>query len=81
MKDKILEKFAYDTGATDSGINHLKEDIKKYLLNLSEDEFRLFLSRLIREEFLSKNSLEQGYGIEDVSNFINWIKYDLEIDI
>ena len=67
MKDKILERFAYDT--------------KEYLLNLSENEFRLFLSRLIREEFLSENSLEQGYGIEDVSSFINWIKYDLEIDI
>ena len=81
MKDKILERFASDTGATDSGINHSKEDIKEYLLNLSENEFRLFLSRLIREEFLSENSLEQGYGIEDVSSFINWIKYDLEIDI
>ena len=81
MKDKILEKFAYDTGATDSGTNHSKEEIKEYLLNLSENEFRLFLSRLIRDEFLSEESLEQGYGIEDVSSFINWIKCDLGIDI
>ena len=81
MQDKILERFAYDTGAKDSGINHSKEEIKDYLLNLSENEFRLFLSRIIREEFLSEDALMQGYGIEDVCSFIDWIRNDLEISI
>lgn len=78
---KIIERFTYDTGATDSGINHSKEEIKEYLLNLSDDEFRLILSRLIREQFLSEDALIQGYGIEDVCSFIDWIRNDLEISI
>lgn len=75
--------FAYDTGCTDSGIkDELLRERVKYSLSIMEDvEFRLFISRYIREYYLSETSLENGYGIEDVSAFIKWFGEYMDIDI
>jgi hypothetical protein len=83
LYENIDGLFAYDTGCTDSGIKdeELRERVK-YNLNVMEDtEFRLFISRYIREYYLSESSLENGYGIEDVSTFIKWLREYMDIDI
>lgn len=55
LYENINGLFAYDTGCTDSGIKdeELRETVK-YSLNVMEDtEFRLFISRYIREYYYS----------------------------
>lgn len=71
----IYRLFAYDTGATDSGIKdeYLRDKIIKYIQGLSEDEMRIFLSNYIRESFVSPEAIADGYGVEDVKAFIEWL--------
>jgi hypothetical protein len=40
---------------------------------------RLFLSRLIRDMWLTEEALAQGYGIEDVMSFAAWLDERMEI--
>ncbi|WP_025909345.1 hypothetical protein [Priestia flexa] len=75
--------FAYDTGCTDSGIKdeQLREEITDYLHSLEDDDFRITLSTYIREYYVSEKAVEQGYGIEDVAEFINWLSDRMGIDL
>lgn len=73
---KSIDKlFAYDTGASDSGVKdeNLRTKIIKYINKLSDDEFRIFMSTYIRERFVSEDAIKNGYGIEDVKSFIEWL--------
>ncbi len=74
--------YAYDCGCTDSGIHNekLKNEVIIHLQNLSEDELRILLSEFLREYFLTEDALRQGYGIEDVSRFIEWLAEDMDTD-
>lgn len=67
--------FAYDTGATDSGVHdsQLKQALIAFIKALDETNYRLFLSEFIREHFLSDEALKQGYGIDDVREFLEWL--------
>ena len=58
MKDEILERFAYDTGATDSGINHSKEDIKEYYIQALQLEPKLLIDYLIQEIKVFEDKIE-----------------------
>jgi hypothetical protein len=80
MARNIDGLFAYDTGATDSGIKdeHLRAKVINCMQNLSEDELRIFLSNYIRERFLSSSAIANGYGIEDVKAFIEWLDEYME---
>ena len=74
--------FAYDAGCTDSGIKdeQLREEVINYLHSLEDDEFRITLSTYLRKYYVSEEAVEQGYGIEDVANFIEWLSDRMEID-
>lgn len=65
---------AYDDGAPDSGIHdeRLRARCVSHLNAMSEDERRLMISRFLREYYLSDEALAQGYGWEDVHDFIDW---------
>lgn len=73
--ESIDRLFAYDTGAVDSGIKnkYLRDKIIEYLYNLSNDELRIFLSDFIRKRFVSPEAIAEGYGIDDVKIFIEWL--------
>jgi hypothetical protein len=73
--DALNGLFAYDTGCTDSGVKDetLRAKVVSYLNSLSEDEFRITLSIFIREAFVSEEAINEGYGIEDVKSFIEWM--------
>lgn len=74
---------AYDYGATDSGVHNdeLKQAVKNYLRELDSHSFRLTISRYIRKSLLSEDALDEGYGIGDVKELIEWIEYELGINI
>jgi hypothetical protein len=82
LGDALIGLLAYDGGAVDSGIhdNALKQRCFDQLHAMSEKESRFFLSRLIRDTYLTEARIEMGYGIESVQGFIRWLSdqgYDL----
>ncbi|PEM55339.1 hypothetical protein [Bacillus wiedmannii] len=84
---KIFESmeglYAFDTGSTDSGINDelLRKQIVSYLETLDDNEFRILMSTFIREYFVSHEAIENGYGIEDLVQFIKWLDEFMGIEI
>lgn len=77
----LSEIFAYDLGCTDSGNNCdlLREQLKVTLENMDEKILRIILSKHIRDYFLTDEAISQGYGIEDVKRFIEWLDESIGI--
>jgi hypothetical protein len=73
--DRLEGIFAYDRGATDSGIHdeNLRAELIAELKTLTPDDDRLRLSRWLREAYLSEEGLKMGYGWEDVVSFVEWL--------
>lgn len=70
--------YAYDTGATDSGIHD--EDLReRCIAALQErqqpgaDQWRQWLARLVRDAYLSDEALARGYGLADALGFAEWL--------
>jgi len=77
LMDALSGLFAYDSGATDSGI-HDEELRARVIEEIRSDagQFSLFgdrVSRLAREMFLTDEAIDEGYGLEDVQLFANWL--------
>lgn len=86
LQDTLDGLYAYDTGSVDSGI-HDEELRQRCIAELrsrlgpGEMAPRLFLSRMIRDMWLSEEALAQGYGIEDAVGFIVWLDERMESGI
>lgn len=67
--------YAYDTGSVDSGIKDelLRGKVKNYLTTISGNDVELLIAKYVREYYLSDEALEEGYGLEDVIEFSNWL--------
>ena len=78
MSRKLVKRFSYDTGCTDSGVCYDIQEFRDYFEHFGGDNFRLFTSRLIRENFLTEDALKDGYGFEDALEFIDWFYKILE---
>lgn len=75
IRDKavMLEAlFAFDTGCVDSGIHDdiIKSSIFKEIRK--SEEIPEFVNEIPRF-FLSKEGIEQGYSLEDVRMFLDWL--------
>ena len=83
LKDALIGLLNYDTGATDAGVKNelLREAAIKQLRDMSDDEFRFWMSRFVREEFLAEPKLHAGYGVEDVLGFALWMSSFMDIDL
>ena len=81
LEEAIDALMAYDCGATDSGVYdpELKKRVQDFILNLSDKEFNLVLSKYARR-YLTDEMLEKDYGLVNVQEAINWLK-DLGIDL
>ena len=85
LRDTLDGLYAYDGGATDSGIHDeaLRQKciaaIKAIPRGPHEIVPRIWLSRLIRDMWLSEDALAEGYGIEDVVKFIFWLEDTMEL--
>lgn len=80
FSDGMLGIFAYDTGATDSGIHDegLRARLKEFLQGKDEGHW---LERLMREAFLSDEALAQGYRAADVAEFVGWLSSEMDCDL
>lgn len=85
LRDALGGLFAYDTGSIDSGIHDevLRERCKEIIMAMPVGEYelmpRLWLSRLVRDRYLSEEALAQGYGIEDVFSFVRWLHDEMDM--
>lgn len=85
LREALDGLYAYDDGSVDSGIHdealrqRCIEAIKAISVGESELVPRLWLSRLIRDMWLSEEALEQGYGIEDALSFLRWLEDRMEM--
>lgn len=82
--DALDGLFAYDTGATDSGIHD--EDLRAQCIEelqrrINQDDGRIFMSSLLRDMFLSDDMLVKGYGYEDLLRFVEWLDEDMGTDL
>ncbi|MDB1956015.1 hypothetical protein PMY38_10405 [Clostridium tertium] len=46
---------------------------------MDENTLRITLSKYIRDSFLTDETISQGYGIEDVKRFIEWLDEFMDI--
>lgn len=81
--DALGGLFAYDMGCVDSGIKDelLRKQVIAHLKAMDEQAFRVTTSRYVRDEMLGEAALEQGYGIEDVARFIDWLSDRMDCDL
>lgn len=81
--DALNGLYSYDTGCVDFGIHdeYLRDRVIEILRAMSETEFRLFMSKRIRESYLSDEALTKSYGIEDVARFIEWLDERMDCSI
>jgi hypothetical protein len=66
--------MAYDVGARDSGIDDegMRKALVVYLERLAPDEFRRTCA-LFARVYLTDRAIAEGYGVEDVVQFADWI--------
>ena len=78
--DAIDALKAYDGGAYDSGIGDesLRRAVKDYLGALSRESCRRLMARFARR-YLEEESLNVGYGLDDVESFIAWLR-EMDLD-
>jgi hypothetical protein len=83
LSEALTGLMAYDLGATDSGIHdeELRADVKAYLGRLEENDLSRVLGEFVREQYLSDAALEEGYGLEEVREFIDWLRSGMDITI
>jgi hypothetical protein len=74
LSDALDGFQSYDSGATDSGIHDeaLRARARTTLLAMDEDTRRRFLARHVRDYFLTEDWIEQGYGVIDAIDFLEW---------
>jgi len=82
LYDAMEGLFAYDTGSIDSGIhnNELKRLVLERLHAMDDRTTRYTLGRFMRDRYLTEESMDRGYGPEDICAFITWLSehgYDL----
>lgn len=84
LYDCLIGLYNYDMGDTNNGINnpYVKTLVQDDLNAMSEYNFRIIMSRFLREYFVSENSLfVENKGIADASSFIDWLNTSLGIDV
>jgi hypothetical protein len=71
--------FAYDTGCVDSGIHDpvAKKALVEMIRAQPSGDQRIFLSKVMRDLFLTDKSIAQGYGWEDVRELATWYEDEL----
>jgi hypothetical protein len=74
LLDAIDALVAYDQGAHDSGVSDidLRFAVVSHLRGLDEDAQRELVARYARR-FLTEEAIVAGYGLRDVTKFVEWL--------
>lgn len=79
IRDALDGFWAYDTGATDSGIKDadLKAKVMNHIQSLEPPEHKALLDKLCLE-FISGGGLWRTHSPEDLRDFLVWLTEDME---
>ena len=86
LSDSLMGLFAYDIGCRDSGIHdeRLRERVRVELFtDPGRNKSQIVsnrISRIVRDAFLSDEAIADGYGLEDVAEFIKWLDEEMGIE-
>jgi hypothetical protein len=75
LGDAVDALSAYDLGCADSGVRDdaMKIAVRDYLRSLPEDERVKACARIARD-YLSDEMIDQGYGLGEVKELIEWFE-------
>jgi hypothetical protein len=75
LRDALDGLYAYDAGATDSGIRD--EDLRARCIARLSEMHPGEIRAMIREMWLSPEAASAGYGTEDAEEFRLWLRDDM----
>lgn len=87
LSDALMGLYAYDTGSRDSGIHdeRLRDRVRiEFFTDPGRSGSQIVsdrISRIVRDAFLSEEAISEGYGIEDVADFIRWLSEEMGIEL
>lgn len=76
LRDALDGLFAYDTGCVDSGIHDealRARCVAELAARAARPDHRLWEARLVRDMWVSEEALTNGYGLEDLVGFVQWL--------
>lgn len=80
FRDALDGLIAYDTGCVDSGIHD--ERLRARVIELlNGDDGMVWLTRAVRETYMTEEAIAQRYSIEDVASLIDWLADRMDFDI
>jgi hypothetical protein len=88
----MTPKFSYREWTLGKALDYLRREgvrergsltraVREYLLGLSDDDFRVVISRHVREKYMKEIHLKAGKGIGDVLEFVRWVEDELRITV
>lgn len=81
LRENLEGLFAYDYGATGSGIHDEKlrqRCITELYVRADRLGSRVWFGKFIRETCLDDDLLNQGYGVGDMTEFVTWLAERME---
>lgn len=74
IKNNLINFYAYDSWGSDWGVkdDELKKQTISALDEMGYEKASKLLAELFNEKFLSEEKIAEGYGWEDVKNFLDW---------
>lgn len=79
---ELVGHYAYDGGATDSGVSDPKRlaelrALWRTAVEADLDDYQMAEALWVREYWLSDEALKAGYRVEDVLGFCRWMEETL----
>ena len=71
--------FAYDMGSRAAGVHD--EGLKAATKDAVRGLDRPALARILRDMWLSEDAITQGYGAEDLLQFIVWLDKEMDLTL
>ena len=76
--DGLRDPIDSDIARIDAGLRgKMKENLQEYLHGLSRNVALELLTEFMRERL----SLDEGYTIEDIAEFLRWLKHELDYNV
>ena len=73
LRDALDGLFAGDTSGCRCGCGIIDENLRARVVEVIGQLDRPALARLIRDMWLSDDAIAQGYGVEDLADFLQWL--------